>query len=117
MLCLYCKTEFKAARASAKYCSSKCRVYARREAQPNVTLTESPVTLREETPVTDTKEPESPNSSQSPDETLFNLMEEYERLYLNTKCPSYMPAKSWKKLREDRLAELKRQIAEYDNKL
>ena len=41
MKCLYCKTEFKNKRNTAKFCSAKCRVYFNRKVKVTDRVTDS----------------------------------------------------------------------------
>uniref|UniRef100_A0A6H1ZYI0 Uncharacterized protein n=1 Tax=viral metagenome TaxID=1070528 RepID=A0A6H1ZYI0_9ZZZZ len=59
MICIQCKTEYEAIRATSKFCSAKCRVYYNRGVSvtdKSLSVTDSvtkPVTVKEEQPLKD----------------------------------------------------------------
>jgi len=97
MICNYCKNEFQPKSKKAIFCSTKCRVYAGRGKERIVTpVIEVPKRIV-------TPKVEAPKKL----ETLDYYLEEYERVYLGTKAPSFIPQKVWDLERRNKLEHLK----------
>lgn len=102
MVCQECKTDFSPKKTGQKYCSSKCRVYASRRLQKNVTQNNP----KGEGDVT--KEVVTQEEQPMPfDNVTLGYMDEYENLYLKKKAPLSMNQKAWDKYRNKKLEELK----------
>ena len=105
MICNRCKIEFQPKNKKARFCSTKCRVYAGRDKQRIVTdeigIVTDEIGIVTEVPKIVTKKPVK---------RLSFYLEEYEKVYLEKTAPKFIPQKKWDEYRDKKLEEIKKMI-------